>query len=169
MKKKISIILALACLAPLMSFAEESSAEKALAEAKKDVEKVELKVSQDFDKALAEAKKEGKILMLHFSGSDWCPPCKMLHKFVTDTKDFAEYANKNLKYVFSDWDRASGPKSKEFAARHEKLAQEFQLEGFPTIVLINPQNNKAYKIVGFEVRTPKELIERIEVFKEKSK
>ncbi len=134
-------------------------------EVKQEAKRVELKVTEDFDKALAEAKKEKKLLMLYFLGSDWCPPCKMLHRYVIDTEDFAKYAEKNLKVVFSDWARGSGPKSKDFKARHERLAEEYQLEAFPTIIFINPENGKRFKLMGYVVKSPKELIERVEAFR----
>ncbi len=36
----------------------------------------------DFEKAKAQAAKEGKSILMEFTGSDWCPPCKALHKNV---------------------------------------------------------------------------------------
>ena len=89
----------------------------------------------------------------------------MLHRYVIDTEDFAKYAEKNLKVVFSDWARGSGPKSKDFKAKHESLAEEYQLEAFPTIIFINPENGKRFKLMGYVVKSPKELIERIEAFR----
>ena len=34
----------------------------------------------DFAKAKAQSAKEGKPVLMEFTGSDWCPPCKALHK-----------------------------------------------------------------------------------------
>ena len=164
MKTKLLFLLATASFLSGGVNIANASENAPTASIKQDVKKAELKITEDFDKALAEAKKEGKLLMLHFEGSDWCPPCKMLHKYVVNTEKFAEYAANKLKYVVSDWGRGSGPKSENFAKRHRALAEEFELEAFPTIVLINPQTNKMEKIVGFAVRTPEALIERIELF-----
>ena len=36
----------------------------------------------DFEKAKTQAAKEGKPILMEFTGSDWCPPCKALHKNV---------------------------------------------------------------------------------------
>lgn len=137
--------------------------------AEKAAKTSELKIREDFDKALADAEKEGKILMLHFSGSDWCPPCKALHKLVIDTKEFKKYANEKLTYVLSDWDKMRMPKSKDFAKQHAALIEQLQIEGFPTIVLINPKTKKAEKLLGVPSQTPEGFIEQIELFKEKSK
>ena len=35
-----------------------------------------------FEKAKQQAAKEGKPILMEFTGSDWCPPCKALHKNV---------------------------------------------------------------------------------------
>lgn len=147
----------------------QQSVKADIAKAERAGERAELKVREDFDKAFADAEKEGKILMLHFSGSDWCMPCKALHKFVIDTKEFKKYANEKLVYVFSDWDENRAPKSKEFAKQHAALMEQLQIEGFPTIVLINPKTKKAEKLLGVPSQTPEGFIEQIEVFKEKSK
>lgn len=140
-----------------------------IAKAEKAGKTAELKIREDFDKALADAEKEGKILMLNFSGADWCVPCKALHKLVIDTKEFKDYANEKLTYVLSDWNELRMPKSKDFAKQHAALMEQLQIEGFPTIVLINPQTKKAEKILGVPFQTPNELIMEIEAFKEKSK
>ena len=92
MKTKLLFLLATASFLSGGVNIANASENAPTASIKQDVKKAELKITEDFDKALAEAKKEGKLLMLHFEGSDWCPPCKMLHKYVVNTEKFAEYA-----------------------------------------------------------------------------
>ena len=41
-----------------------------------------------FEKAKQQAAKEGKPILMEFTGSDWCPPCKALHKNVLVKDDF---------------------------------------------------------------------------------
>ena len=60
----------------------------------------------DLPKAQAQAKAEKKIVLMDFTGSDWCPPCKALHKNVFSTQEFQEYAAKNLVLVEVDFPRA---------------------------------------------------------------
>src|SRR5258708_38100140 len=52
--------------------------------------------SPDLPKALQQAKAEKKDVLLDFTGSDWCPPCKALHKNVLVSKAVEDYAEKNL-------------------------------------------------------------------------
>ena len=42
----------------------------------------------DFAKAKAQSAKEGKPILMEFTGSDWCPPCKALHKNVLTSDIF---------------------------------------------------------------------------------
>ncbi len=150
-------VLSAFCATP-MSMAQQA----APAGLKSEAKAAEVKVEADFDKAMAAAKKDGKKVMLEFSGQDWCPPCQMMHKFVIKTKDFAKYADEKLHVVIADFDRYGEPKSKEFAAKNKALAEKFQLRGFPTIVVLSPDGKVLDTIIGLEVRSPQELIERID-------
>jgi len=139
--------------------AQQSSANEAKAPSLESV------AEKDFDKAYEAAKKDGKILMIEFTGSQWCPPCKMLHKFVLNTDEFVNFAKKSIHVVVADFDRSGQPLDKEFSAQYLKLAEKYRLEGFPTIILINPKNDEIKKIVGLQFRTPQSLIKEIESIK----
>ena len=123
------------------------------ATAKSDAKTLEDIAEKDFEKALAEAKKDGKVLMLEFTGSQWCPPCKMLHKYVLNTDKFLKHAKDKLKVVVADAANA---------AQYAKLADTYELTGFPTIILINPQSGYIEKIVGFQIQSPEEMIAKTE-------
>mgnify|MGYP002431653313 FL=1 len=118
----------------------------------------------DFDKAYEAAKKEGKKLMLEFAGLEWCPPCKMLHKFVVGTDEFAKYANEKLHVVLADFKRGGEPADKKNAKKMLELAEKYRLRYFPTIVIINPKTDKVKILEGLQTKTPQELIEVIETF-----
>ena len=60
----------------------------------------------DLPKAQAKAKAENKLIMLDFTGSDWCGWCIKLNKEVFSKPDFAEFARKNLVAVEVDFPRA---------------------------------------------------------------
>lgn len=125
------------------------------------------KLEEDFDKVLAEAKKDGKFIMLEFSGLDWCPPCKMLHKYIVKTDEFEAYAAKNLHVIIADFGRDGEPKNAAQAASYKELADKYQIEGFPTVVIISPDGKVVDKMVGLGVKTPKEFIAWIEAAKKK--
>lgn len=52
----------------------------------------ELKWETDLDTAKNKAQKEGKNILMYFTGSDWCAPCKALKKDFFYSEKFAEKA-----------------------------------------------------------------------------
>ena len=127
-----------------------------------DEAKAKLNTTPDYNTAFAEAKKDGKVVMILFTGSDWCPPCKMLHKFVLDKKEFIDFSNDNLHFVLVDINRAFAPKAKDFSAQQIALMEKYKVDGVPTIVLINPKNENTDILGGLMTKTPEELIKKIE-------
>ena len=65
----------------------------------------ELQWLTDVPKAQAQAKSEKKLVMLDFTGSDWCGWCIKLHNEVFSKPEFSEYAKKNLVLVEVDFPR----------------------------------------------------------------
>src|SRR5262245_29058985 len=53
----------------------------------------------DLSQAQAQARIEGKRVLIHFTGSDWCGWCMKLHKDVFQKAEFASYAKSNLVLV----------------------------------------------------------------------
>lgn len=47
----------------------------------------------NYDTALKKAEKEDKNLLIYFTGSDWCAPCKMLKKDLFETTTFQDISN----------------------------------------------------------------------------
>lgn len=47
-----------------------------------------------YDMAIQEAEKNNKNVLVYFTGSDWCPPCKMLKKDLFESADFLALADK---------------------------------------------------------------------------
>ena len=156
-----------AVLSSLVMPALAAQAEEHLTGVKAESKAALLETEADFDKAYEAAKKEGKTLMLEFAGLDWCPPCKMLHKFVLNTEEFTKYAQDKLKVVVADFTRLGEPKNKAHAKKYRELAEKYNLRGFPTIIFIDPKSGENEMMVGLEVRTPAELKEKAESFKER--
>lgn len=103
----------------------------------------------DLPKALAKARAEKKLVLLHFTGSDWCPPCKALHENVLTSKEFEAYADKNLVLVEVDFPRKT-KQPEELKEANEALAAEFKVDGFPTVIVLDPGRKELQKIVGYD-------------------
>lgn len=90
----------------------------------------------DVPKAVAKAKAEKKLVMLDFTGSDWCGWCIKLHDEVFSKPAFAEYAKKNLILVEVDFPRTK-KQAAELKKANEELLKKYKVEGFPTIIALN--------------------------------
>lgn len=97
--------------------------------------------SDDFEAAKAQAKKENKVILLDFTGSDWCGWCIKLDKEVFSKKEFKDYAKDKLVLVEVDFphDKRQSKKLKE---QNEELAKTFGVRGYPSIILVDAEGKK---------------------------
>ena len=95
----------------------------------------------DFSAAQARAGAEDKLLLINFTGSDWCPPCLMLHRQILSRPEFADYAAKHLVLLEVDFPHRK-PQSEAQKAANEKLADRFGIYGFPTIIILDSDGKK---------------------------
>lgn len=107
----------------------------------------------DLDAGKAQAAAEGKQLVVEFTGSTWCPPCKALHAEVLTTAAFAAWA-KDKVLVKLDYPRASDRTPEKVAAdpalaKLMRLKDEFGVPGFPTMFVYDAQGRELAKVVGY--------------------
>src|SRR5690348_7808884 len=77
----------------------------------------------DFDSAQKKAKQEHKLILLNFSGSDWCIPCINMRHDIFESKSFTDYAENNLVLVNADFPRLKKNRlSREQESKNDKLA-----------------------------------------------
>jgi protein disulfide-isomerase len=116
----------------------------------------------DLPKAQAKAKAEGKLVLVNFTGSDFCSSCMRLHKEVFPAKEFAEYAQKRLVLMEADFPmkKKQTPALKEANAA---LAKQFKVDGYPTLLVLNAEGKKLGE-VEFDLfdASPKDLVAAIE-------
>jgi thioredoxin-related protein len=103
----------------------------------------------DFKRAQEQAKSSKKLLLLDFTGSDWCPGCILLHRQVFATDQFRDYANKNFVLVELDFPRARVQRP-EVAEQNQTLAQHFGIQVFPTVVILNSDGKKIGALLGYD-------------------
>jgi thioredoxin-related protein len=121
----------------------------------------------DLSKAEGRAKAEKKLVLMDFTGSDWCPPCKALHKNVLTSPEFEAYAKTNLVLVLVDFPN-SKPQSEELKKSNEELKDKFKIEGFPTVILLDGDGKQLSKSVGYGGESPKKFIADLEKAKKKA-
>jgi thioredoxin-related protein len=103
----------------------------------------------NIEKAKELAKKETKAVLVEFTGSDWCPPCKALKKNVFNSAEFKAYAKKHLVLVELDFPRDKSKVSKEQATYNREQAKAFAVRGYPTIILMDADGKELTKKVGY--------------------
>jgi protein disulfide-isomerase len=112
----------------------------------------------DYKAALATAAKENKKVLLDFTGSDWCGWCIRLKKETFDQPAFKDFADKNLVLVEVDF-----PQGKTLPnavkAQNEGLQEKFQVQGFPTLVLLSPDGKVIRQESGYIPGGPRGFID----------
>ena len=121
--------------------------------------------SEDYAATIAKAKDSDKMVLLDFTGSDWCGWCIKIDDEIFSKPEFADYAKKNLELVELDFPRRK-TLSPEVKAQNEKLAQEYGIRGFPTIVVLNSQGKKVGEL-GYMKGGPQAFIAALEKLKNK--
>ena len=115
----------------------------------------------DYKKAQQEAKASNKFLLLDFTGSDWCGWCKKFDKEILSQSQFQDYARENLVLVELDFPRAK-PQSPELRKQNQELADQYQVQGFPTIVVLNGDGQKLWQYDGYFPDGPAAFIAQLE-------
>ena len=125
----------------------------------------ELEWQTDLAKAQAQAKKENKLVMLDFTGSDWCGWCIKLNAEVFSKSEFEEYARKNLVLVEVDF-----PRKKKLSEEQQKannaLQAKYKIEGYPTIIVLDGDGKQVGQLNYMS--SPQPFIEGLEKMKKKA-
>ena len=117
----------------------------------------------DIEKAKQSAREEHKLILLNFSGSDWCGPCIRLHKEIFQSDGFEKYASDHLVLVNADFPRLKKNQlSKEQQKKNDQLADIYNREGaFPLTLLLNADGKILRKWDGFPKISPVEFTNQL--------
>ncbi|HKQ40584.1 MAG TPA: thioredoxin family protein [Verrucomicrobiae bacterium] len=121
----------------------------------------------DLAKAQEKAKTEKKMVLVDFTGSDWCPPCRALHKNVFSSEEFAEFAKKNLVLVEIDFPRKK-EQSEQLKKTNRELAKKHEIDGYPTVIVFDSEGKQLDKKVGYSGAGAKEYVGQLQKIKDKS-
>jgi thioredoxin-related protein len=102
----------------------------------------------NYKKAQEEAKASNKLVLLNFTGSDWCGYCIQFDRLILSQPQFKDYAAKNLVLVEIDFPRQKS-QSVETRKQNQELAERYQVEGFPTLIALNGEGKTVWRFDGF--------------------
>ncbi|OQY38387.1 MAG: hypothetical protein B6226_03740, partial [Candidatus Cloacimonetes bacterium 4572_65] len=90
---------------------------------------------ENYEEALQLASKENKLVLIDFTGSDWCIWCKRLKAEVFTQEAFKKYAAENLVLLELDFPSTFKDLPQEVQAERRSLATKYEIKGYPTILL----------------------------------
>jgi len=117
----------------------------------------------DFNAAKTEATQKHKLILINFSGSDWCGPCIRLRKEILESGTFEGYASDHLVLVRADFPRQKKNQlSKEQTKLNEALADKYNADGkFPFTLLVNDNGKVLKSWDGFPNESPDQFVSDI--------
>ena len=120
----------------------------------------------NFKTAEDEAAKSHKLILVNFSGSDWCGPCIRLRKEILESDAFTDYAEKQLVLVRADFPRQKKNQlSKEQVKLNEALADKYNPDGkFPYTLLVDEHGKVLKEWDGYPGETPEKFVDEIKPF-----
>ena len=120
----------------------------------------------DFNEAKIEAVKSHKLILVVFSGSDWCGPCIRERKEILESDVFENFASDHLLLVRADFPRQKKNQlSAEQTKLNEALADKYNSQGkFPYTLLVD-ENGKVLKDWdGFPDESPQQFVNQITTY-----
>lgn len=119
----------------------------------------------NFTDAQKIAKEKNQLILLNFSGSDWCGPCIRMKKEIFGSEVFNDYAATNLVLVNADFPRNKKNKlDKAQVKLNEALADKYNAEGkFPYTLLLDADGKVLKKWDGFPNEKPEEFVASIKI------
>jgi thioredoxin-related protein len=109
--------------------------------------------------AQEKAKRENKLVLLDFTGSDWCGWCMKLKSEVFDKPEFAQFANANLVLVEVDFPHRKAMAHLQQEA-NAQLDKTYRITGYPTIIVLNPDGRQVGRL-GYVSGGPAAFIEKL--------
>ncbi|MEP6611879.1 MAG: thioredoxin family protein [Mucilaginibacter sp.] len=120
----------------------------------------------DINQATTEASKTHKLILVNFSGSDWCGPCIRERKEILENSAFEDFASSHLVLVGADFPRQKkNMLSREQTKLNEQLAEKYNPDGkFPYTLLIDEHGKVLKEWDGFPNESPEKFVEQISPF-----
>ena len=110
----------------------------------------------DLPAAQATAKAENKIVLIDFTGSDWCGWCIRLRNEVFSKPEFEAFASDNLVLVEADFPRGK-PQDDSLKRANAGLMQRFHITGYPTVVVLS-SDGRELGTLGYQPGGPQAFI-----------
>lgn len=132
--KKLILLL---CVLGTFALNAQSSINEGFGTSNAVTNEVVVNWQSSFKQAVMRAKAEKKPVLIYFTGSDWCGPCKRLDKELFQTEKFKAFADKNLVLYKADYPINVDLVSPENKVTNSELSKRYSQKSFPTMIVIN--------------------------------
>jgi len=103
----------------------------------------------DLEEAKKTAKKEKKNILLYFTGSDWCSPCKMLKEDFFNTAQFEE-RSKDMVLLLIDYPRRTDILTPEQLKYNKQIVLKYNTQkSLPNLLAMNSNGKTLGNISGY--------------------
>ena len=102
----------------------------------------------NFEVAQKKAKKQNKPILMLFTGSDWCPPCKALKRDFFNSAEFKTYSKKFV-FLYVDFPRNKELVTAAEQVQNKKLNSQYGVRSLPTVVVVKASGKEIDKIKGY--------------------
>ncbi len=103
----------------------------------------------DFETAKKLAKKENKNILVYFSGSDWCAPCKKLQKDFFDAAIFKNHADKYVLLYVDVPIRVDIISALQKEHNNKLVAKYNKSKSFPLVLVLSAKGKVIDKVSGY--------------------
>jgi len=102
----------------------------------------------NYEEAVTLSKSTLKPIVLFFTGSDWCGWCTKLEQESLNTSEFAQAAGD--KFIFMKLDfPINSPIPPHLAAQNKQLQKKYNVSGFPSLVILDSQQQTQIGTIGY--------------------
>lgn len=116
--------------------------------------------SHDFAASTKLAADGNKVMLVDFTGSDWCGWCIKLNKEVFSHDEFKQGVKDGYVLVELDYPRDKSKLTPEIIEQNKKLQEEYAVRGFPTILLLDGEGRPFAK-TGYQQGGPVKYVEHL--------
>jgi len=106
---------------------------------------------KSYDNAMNQAAQTDKNVLIYFTGSDWCPPCKMLQSDLFDSAEFAALSQ-NYVLLYIDIPMNKDLLTPEQLEHNKKLSTKLNPKGsVPLIKILSKKGKELDKYAGYSM------------------
>ncbi len=116
-----------------------------------EIPTIKLNWQQSFSNAQTLSISEKKPLLIFFTGSDWCGPCKMLVTDFFESEKFVKIADKKFVLYEADYPRNRNLVTPTQKFDNDNLKNKYRVSSFPTVIIVDKNGKLLGKMKGYNL------------------